>query len=81
MKEYHQLGDDPQHEVTRCCDERENLIDSLAGYKDRINVLEAQMRDLQEVTYLLVFHCRRGLDDREALDELDQATDGTPMCG
>ena len=44
-----------------------------------LELLRAQVRDLQAVVRLLVYHCRRGLRDSEAQRELDGETDGTPM--
>ena len=45
----------------------------------QIDVLKSQVRDLQEVVRLLVFHVGNKLTDTEAMEELDQATLGTPM--
>ena len=45
----------------------------------KIDVLHAQVRDLQEVVRLLVFHVGNKLTDSEASYELDEAALGTPM--
>lgn len=47
--------------------------------ESKVDVLQSQVRDLQEIVRLLVWHCGNNLIDPEAREELDNASLGTPM--